>query len=183
MSLLRSYRSPSTRSFTGRSGRSNAGPSTGRTYWKWLTARIDKPVESTPGEPNPEADPRYRAVVVGYGPVGSTLARAPADNGIEPTIIEMNLVTVRRLRSEGIHAVYGDAMHVDTLKQAGIEKAASLILTSSGMTGEEEVIRGAELNPNVRVLAQLGLSTRTGPNSYGRGPTRSSRARGRSPWP
>jgi CPA2 family monovalent cation:H+ antiporter-2 len=123
--------------------------------WRWLTARINKPVESTPGEPNPEADPRYRAVVVGFGPVGSTLARLLRENGIEPTIVEMNLDTVRRLRSEGIHAVYGDAMHIDTLKQAGIEKAASLILTSSGMTGAEEVIREArELNPDVRVLAR-----------------------------
>jgi len=123
--------------------------------WKWLTARINKPTESVPGEPNPEADPRYRAVVIGFGPVGRTLVRLLRENGIEPTVIEMNLGTVRQLRGEGIHAVYGDATHPDTLKQAGIEKAASLILTSSGMTGAGEVLRAArELNPDVRVLAR-----------------------------
>ena len=127
--------------------------------WKWLTARINKPAESTPGEPNPEADPRYRAVVVGFGPVGRTLVRLLRENGIEPTVIEMNLETVRRLRSEGIHAVYGDATHPDTLKQAGVEKAASLILTSSGMTGAGEVVRAAPtLESGVRVLAARPIS-------------------------
>jgi CPA2 family monovalent cation:H+ antiporter-2 len=77
------------------------------------------------------------------------------ENGIEPTVVEMNLDTVRRLRGEGVSAVYGDATHSDTLKNAGVEKAASLILTSSGMKGAEEVVRSARaLNPDVRVLAR-----------------------------
>jgi CPA2 family monovalent cation:H+ antiporter-2 len=123
--------------------------------WKWLNARVSKPGEATPGTPNPEADPRYRAVIVGYGPVGKTLARLLRENGIEPTIIEMNLDTVRQLRAEGIHAVYGDAAHTDTLKEAGVATSASLILTSSGLQGPGEVVRAArELNPEVRVLAR-----------------------------
>jgi CPA2 family monovalent cation:H+ antiporter-2 len=123
--------------------------------WKWLNARVNKPAQAAPGVPNPEADPRYRAVVVGYGPVGKTLARLLRENGIEPTIVEMNLDTVRQLRGEGVGAVYGDATHLDTLKQAGVEKAASLILTSSGLRGAGEVVRAArELNPDVRVLAR-----------------------------
>src|SRR6188768_1847405 len=77
------------------------------------------------------ADPRFRAVVVGYGPVGRTLVRLLQENGIEPTVIEMNLETVRRLRAEGISAVYGDASHGETLKHAGVARAASLFLTSS----------------------------------------------------
>jgi CPA2 family monovalent cation:H+ antiporter-2 len=123
--------------------------------WQWLTARIDKPIESVPGEPNPESDPRYRAVIVGYWPVGQTLVRLLRENGIEPTIVEMNLNTVHKLREEGIHSVYGDATHPDTLKQSGVAGAASLILTSSGLKGAEEVVRAArELNPLVRVLAR-----------------------------
>jgi CPA2 family monovalent cation:H+ antiporter-2 len=123
--------------------------------WKWLNARVNKPGEAAPGVPNPEADPRYRAVIVGFGPVGRTLVRLLRENGIEPTVVEMNLDTVRRLRGEGVSAVYGDATHSDTLKNAGVEKAASLILTSSGMKGAEEVVRSARaLNPDVRVLAR-----------------------------
>jgi CPA2 family monovalent cation:H+ antiporter-2 len=100
-------------------------------------------------------DPRYRAVVVGYGPVGQTLVRLLRENGIEPTVIEMNVETVRRLRTEGVAAVYGDANHPETLMEAGVARAGTLFLTASGLTGAEEVVRIArELNPAVRVVAR-----------------------------
>ncbi|MBY0395976.1 MAG: cation:proton antiporter, partial [Thermoleophilia bacterium] len=99
--------------------------------------------------------PEYRAVVVGYGPVGRTLVRLLRENGITPSVIEMNLETVRRLRAEGIAAVYGDAAHGETLKEAGLPTAASLFLTASGLTAAGEVVRLArELNPGVRVVAR-----------------------------
>ena len=45
--------------------------------------------------------------------------------------------------------------HRDTLTDARVDRAGSLILTSSGMHGSEEVIRMArELNPDIRVLAR-----------------------------
>lgn len=100
-------------------------------------------------------DPRFRAVVVGYGPVGRTLVRLLRENGIEPSVIEMNLETVRRLRAEGLNAVYGDAAHGETLKEAGVPNAASLFLTASGLGNAKEVVRIArELNPGVRVVAR-----------------------------
>jgi CPA2 family monovalent cation:H+ antiporter-2 len=100
-------------------------------------------------------EPRYRAVVVGYGPVGRTLVRLLRENGIVPTVIEMNLETVRRLRADGLAAVYGDAAHSETLKEAGVAEAGSLFLTSSGLTAAGEVVRIArELNPDVRVVAR-----------------------------
>ena len=71
----------------------------------------------------------HRAVVVGYGPTGRTLTRLLRDNGIEPTVIELNMDTVRQLREEGVRAVYGDASHRDTLEAAGIAGRGSLILT------------------------------------------------------
>jgi CPA2 family monovalent cation:H+ antiporter-2 len=121
--------------------------------WRLLTARARKPGRAHPADE--ETDPRYRAVVVGYGPVGRTLVRLLRENGISPTVIEMNVETVRRLRDEGTSAVYGDANHIDTLKAAGVEKAATVFLSSSGLTGGEEVVRVArELNPRVRVVAR-----------------------------
>jgi CPA2 family monovalent cation:H+ antiporter-2 len=122
--------------------------------WRWLTSR-----EQQPGGANPAADagiePRYRAVVVGYGPVGQTMVRLLRENEIESTVIEMNVETVRRLRDEGIAAVYGDAAHADTLKEAGVATAGTLALTSSGMKAADEVVRTARrLNPDIRVIAR-----------------------------
>jgi monovalent cation:H+ antiporter-2, CPA2 family len=112
---------------------------------------------ATPVGSETAEDERFRAVVVGYGPVGRTLVRLLRENGIEPTVIEMNLETVRRLAAEGVRAVYGDAAHGETLRQAGLHRAASLFLTASGLTGAGEVVRLArELNPDVHVLARAG---------------------------
>ena len=100
--------------------------------------------------------PGDRAVVVGYGPTGSTVARLLRENGIEPVIIELNLDNLGRIRSNGFTCVYGDALHVDTLKEAGVENAVALILSSAGMHGSEEVIRVArDINPTIRIIARV----------------------------
>ena len=97
----------------------------------------------------------HRAVLIGYGPTGRTVARMLKENGIEPTVVEINIDTVRELRENGVDAVYGDATRPETLDEAGIATADNLILTSAGMANSEEVIRAArEANPRVRVLAR-----------------------------
>ena len=115
------------------------------------------PVENEPQHQldDPEASGRHRAIVVGYGPVGRTLARLLRDNHIEPVVIELNMDTVRRLGDEGVRALYGDAMHRDVLNHAGLDKAVSFILSSSTMYGGKETIRLArEINPGLFILAR-----------------------------
>jgi CPA2 family monovalent cation:H+ antiporter-2 len=122
--------------------------------WKRLTARQRTPGGDGP-RPGADVDPRFRAVVVGYGPVGRTLVRLLRENRIEPTVVEMNVDTVRRLRDEGIAAVYGDAAQPATLVEAGADRADTLVLSASGLKGADEVVRLARgLNPRVRVLAR-----------------------------
>jgi CPA2 family monovalent cation:H+ antiporter-2 len=100
-------------------------------------------------------DPRRRAVVVGYGPTGRTVTRLLLENDIRPTIIDMNVETVRQLKRDGRDAVYGDAVHRDTLEAAGVANATALILTSAGMGSTPETIRLArELSPGIRVLVR-----------------------------
>jgi CPA2 family monovalent cation:H+ antiporter-2 len=102
-----------------------------------------------------DEEPRHRAVVVGYGPVGQTVTELLLDNDIVPTVIELNLDTVRRLRAFGVNAIYGDASRAEILTEAGILAADNLILTSGSSTVDEEIVRRAkELNPRVHVLAR-----------------------------
>jgi CPA2 family monovalent cation:H+ antiporter-2 len=99
--------------------------------------------------------PCHRAVVVGYGPVGRTLARLLRENQVEPLVIELNLDAVRRLESGGTRVIYGDAAHRETLARAGLEAAATLVLSSSSTPGSRETIRLArELNPRILILAR-----------------------------
>jgi len=102
-----------------------------------------------------ESNPAHRAVIVGYGPIGKMVCRILRQRGIEPTVIEMNIDTYRKLRSEGQAAVYGDANQKEVLEQAGIARAASLILSSSGTAAATEAVRVArELNPGIHVVAR-----------------------------
>jgi CPA2 family monovalent cation:H+ antiporter-2 len=111
--------------------------------------------KTTVAEISAESATAYRAVVVGYGPVGRTVARLLRENSVEPTIIELNLETVRQLRESAMTAVYGDASREESLKQAGIEQAIVLVLSAANLEGSGEMIRSArELNPGIRVFAR-----------------------------
>jgi CPA2 family monovalent cation:H+ antiporter-2 len=129
---------------------------------RWTLARptlrrlLDRSRPIDAGEaPPPPVDPAHRAIVVGYGPSGRTVTRLLRENGIEPTVVDLNVDTIRELREQGVHAVYGDASHPDTLAQAGAARAGNLILTSAGMADSRETIRHAKsLNPNIHVLAR-----------------------------
>jgi CPA2 family monovalent cation:H+ antiporter-2 len=126
--------------------------------WKLLTSRVSTSAASPTGADKSAAEPidaRHRAVIIGFGPVGKTVTRLLRENDIQPTVVELNLDTVQRLRADGIPAVYGDASHTDVLRSAGVETAGSLILSASGTRGSAEVIRQArELNPDIRILAR-----------------------------
>jgi len=94
------------------------------------------------------------AVIIGYGPTGQTLARLLRSNSIEPTVVELNMETIRRLRAEGVPAVYGDASRPETLEAAGVPTATGLLLTAD-LPNSQEVIRVArDLNRNIQVLAR-----------------------------
>jgi len=113
-------------------------------------------------------EPEDRAVVVGYGPTGRTVSRLLRENGVSPTVVELNIDTVRALRDEGVSAVYGDARDPNTLVAAGIRHAATLIVSGAD-SGAPEMIRVArELNPPLHVFAR-GAYLRDVPKLRGAG--------------
>jgi CPA2 family monovalent cation:H+ antiporter-2 len=83
------------------------------------------------------------------------VCRILRQRGIEPTIIEMNVETFRRLRAEGQRVVYGDSNRPEVLAEAGVSTAASLILSASGSAGSTETVRlSREMNPRIHVVAR-----------------------------
>jgi CPA2 family monovalent cation:H+ antiporter-2 len=100
-----------------------------------------------------EADPR-RCILVGFGPVGRIVHRLLTDRGTSVTVIDLNLESVRKMKAEGVTALYGDVLRGGTLEEAGIATAGSLIL-SADVEDAAEIIRQARLlNPELRVLAR-----------------------------
>ena len=123
--------------------------------WALLNRAPSVPSDLETSRLERRGDARHRSVVIGYGPTGRTVVRLLRDNGISPTVIDLNIDAVRTLKQGGIDAIYGDATRTETLEAAGVTDAGSLILGSAGMANSAEVIRAARtLNPSVRVLAR-----------------------------
>jgi CPA2 family monovalent cation:H+ antiporter-2 len=120
---------------------------------RWMRERTSAKVGGTHTPHSSTA--QHRAIVIGYGPVGQTVARLLAENDIEPTIIELNVETVQRLRDQNIRAIYGDASRVETLTQAGIADANALVLSASSIRDGRDLVQQARaINPKIRVLAR-----------------------------
>ncbi len=99
-------------------------------------------------------DPDSRAIVIGYGPTGRTVSRLLRENGISPTVVDLNIDHVRALRDEGLSAVHGDARYPDTLVNAGLPHAGTLIVSGAD-TGSPDVIKGArQINPTVHIFVR-----------------------------
>jgi CPA2 family monovalent cation:H+ antiporter-2 len=110
-------------------------------------------------EPAAERTPAaHRAIVVGYGPVGRTVTRLLRENDIAPTVLEMNVETVKELRAAGVDAIHGDASSPEVLAAARIDRARSLIVSAAGLSGIEEAVRIArQRNPSVQILARATM--------------------------
>ena len=127
---------------------------------RWLAqkriARIADDPEAVDVGASSRLDPQGRAIVIGYGPTGRTVARLLKENGIAPTVVDLNIDAVRALRDQGTSAVYGDARQPETLVSAGLPHAATLIVSGAD-TGSPEIIRHARtINPGVHVFVRSG---------------------------
>ncbi len=99
----------------------------------------------------------HRVVVVGYGPVGRNLCRILRDSGITPVVIENNIDTVRSLRSRGRPAVHGDATQAEVLREAGLERAEALLLTTPAIPAREVTPIARAVNSGIRILANTAF--------------------------
>jgi len=122
--------------------------------YRWCRT-LGKPVLAEPGALGAHEGARDgRCIVIGHGPVGRHVVRALQAQSLPVMVVEMNLATVRSLVKQGIPAVYGDATRYETLAEAGLDQASSLII-SSDMPDPGEVVRLAKARrPDLRVMAR-----------------------------
>ncbi len=130
---------------------------------KFMEPRAGRAIAAANG-PNPQPEEgQPHAIIVGYGPVGETVSRLLSDHDFAPTVIELNIDTVRRLQQHGINAVYGDAAQPEVLRQAGAATADTLVISAPGTDESPEIIRAArEINPRIQVLARSLFMSQAG---------------------
>lgn len=125
------------------------------TIYRWARRRSPGVRRTRAGaeEEDTAIDPA-RCILVGYGPVGRIVRRLLEEQGALVTVIDLNLETVRRLRAEGVKAIYGDIRRPGTLDEAGIGSAGSLVLSADVEDAAEIIRQSRQLNPTLRVLVR-----------------------------
>ncbi len=91
---------------------------------------------------------RGETIVVGYGQVGQVIARELADAGIQHTVVDQRDI-------DGVDVV-GDAVEPETLHEAGIEDARSVILAlPDDTTTEFATLVVRDVSPETEVIARV----------------------------
>jgi monovalent cation:H+ antiporter-2, CPA2 family len=107
------------------------------------------------GAPAPPPPPRRRAVLIGYGRVGSLIGQALDDAMAEYSVIEDSESLVEDLKARGITAIAGNAISRDVMEAAKVAEADLLFVTvPDGFEAGRIVELARELNPKLKVYAR-----------------------------
>lgn len=110
----------------------------------------DDPLAELPQTTDP-ARLSGQVVLVGYGPLGRTIADVLHAQQVSCVVAEQNRELVEQLRARHMPAVSGDASDPTVLVQAHIARAAMLVVTVSDPVLARRVIEIARtLNPTIR---------------------------------
>ena len=104
----------------------------------------------------PVQDPvKDHVVIAGYGLNGRNLAAALRAIHAPYLIVELNAQTVRKARTEGEPAFYGDATREEILRALGIDRARMFVIAISDPSATRRMVRVArEINPKLHIIAR-----------------------------
>jgi CPA2 family monovalent cation:H+ antiporter-2 len=122
--------------------------------WARRSVSIRNATNSKPIATDPRGIQPGRCILVGFGPVGRIVHQLLCDTGGEIIVIDLNLDSVRELRSAGHSAIYGDVRQAGTLIEAGVETTEKLILSADIEDAADIIKQALEMNPDLRVLAR-----------------------------
>lgn len=95
-------------------------------------------------------------VIIGFGLNGRNVARAAGMTGIPYVIIEMSPDTVRKEREQGEPIFYGDAIHEEVLRHAGVENATVVVVAINDPAATRGIIESVR-----RLTSRAHLIIRT----------------------
>ncbi len=81
----------------------------------------------------------HHLVIIGFGLNGRNVARSAGMTGIPYVIIEMSPDTVRQEREKGEPILYGDAIHEEVLRQAGVGEATVVVVAINDPAATREI--------------------------------------------
>ena len=101
------------------------------------------------------ADLQDHLIVCGFGRVGENACQTLSEGRRPFLVVDEDLAQIAEARSRGWLALAGDATHDDVLKEAGIERARGMLISSgSDVTNLFVVISARALNPKLTIVVR-----------------------------
>ncbi|MFK7834031.1 MAG: TrkA family potassium uptake protein [Winogradskyella sp.] len=99
-------------------------------------------------------------IICGFGRNGRQAAKKLEDYGKSYVIIERDKDTIEKLQEEGIPFVFGNANEDEVLREAGIDKASTLI---SALPSDADnlfvVLSARQINANLKIISRASQET------------------------
>jgi monovalent cation:H+ antiporter-2, CPA2 family len=123
--------------------------------WQARQAAKAAAVEESEPPPGPSLDVSDHAIIIGYGRVGSELARVLRERGVPLIVIDDNGDHVARAHAAGVPAIRGSATADKVLAEARPEKAKIVVLAiPQPLEAGEALAKLRALNPELTLLAR-----------------------------
>ncbi|MFK3646980.1 YbaL family putative K(+) efflux transporter [Lysobacter enzymogenes] len=126
----------------------------------WLdrkNAREAAALQETRGEDAPQvpADIDKHVILVGYGRVGSELARLLGEHKVPMVVIDGEESLIAKARAAGLPAILGNAVNERVLREAVPERATTAMLAiPQALEAGEIIAKLREINPGLSIVAR-----------------------------
>jgi len=121
--------------------------------WLPLPRRIHAGLASGSDAPQPQVSDHL--IIVGFGLIGRTLARAAHVGGIPHVVIEMNPETVHDERARGTPIFFGDSTQEAVLRHARVREARVLVVVINDAVAARKTVETARrLNHGLHIVAR-----------------------------
>ena len=126
---------------------------------RWQAAQSAQPETRAAGVPGPQSGPvlptQGHAIVVGFGRVGSEIAKLLRERGVPLLVIDDDHDLVQRARAEGYPAIRGNAAADPVMAEASPATAQLVVMAiPHALEAGETIARLRGINPGMTILAR-----------------------------
>ena len=120
-----------------------------------LARRFEYAPAKGPLPEGPEAAAYSRAIIVGYGRFGQTVAAMLSAHGVSLTLIDLKPSQIEMTATFGVKVYYGDGRRIDLLRTAGADQASMILFCT-----DDRALGPKELDPILRSFPQAAIFVR-----------------------
>lgn len=96
-------------------------------------------------------------VICGYGMFGRTVASTMTRRGRDVVVVETDTTEADRAREDGHYVLEGDARREEVLREAGVERAGTLVAAIDDSNANVQIsVVASQLAPDLRVVVRVG---------------------------